>query len=73
MSLTDFHRFKELARQENVVFFYTGYFSQSIVTAMGDSLRLRWPAWMPARPPAASCFPCSWKWRRTSCITPPTT
>jgi hypothetical protein len=41
MSLTDFHRFKELARQENVVFFYTGYFSQSIVTAMGDSLRLR--------------------------------
>ncbi|PXX49942.1 MULTISPECIES: SiaB family protein kinase [Aquitalea] len=41
MSLTDFHRFKELARQENVVFYYTGYFSQSIVTAMGDSLRLR--------------------------------
>lgn len=41
MSLTDFHRFKELARQENVVFYYTGYFSQSIVSAMGDSLRLR--------------------------------
>ena len=41
MSLSRFHRFKDLARQENVVFYYTGFFSQTIVAAMGDSLRLR--------------------------------
>lgn len=41
MRLSAFHHFQELACQENVVFYYTGYFSQSIVTAMGDALRLR--------------------------------
>ncbi|MDN0081142.1 SiaB family protein kinase [Crenobacter sp. SG2305] len=41
MGLTAFHRFQDLAREENVVFYYTGYFSQSVVTAMGDALRQR--------------------------------
>lgn len=41
MSLDAFHRFQNLARDESVVFYYTGYFSQAIVTAMADALRLR--------------------------------
>lgn len=41
MGLNSFHRFQDLAREENVVFYYTGYFSQAMVTAMGDALRQR--------------------------------
>ncbi|TCP15170.1 hypothetical protein EV683_10287 [Crenobacter luteus] len=41
MGLIAFHRFQDLAREENVVFYYTGYFSQAMVTAMGDALRRR--------------------------------
>ena len=41
MSLTHFYRFQHLAREQNVVFYYTGYFSQAIVSAMGDALRQR--------------------------------
>lgn len=41
MSLTAFHRFQQLAQEEHVVFYYTGYFSQSIIMAMGDALRQR--------------------------------
>ncbi|MCW3481834.1 SiaB family protein kinase [Neisseriaceae bacterium JH1-16] len=41
MGLTAFHRFQDLAREENVVFYYSGYFSQAVVSAMGDALRQR--------------------------------
>ncbi len=41
MSLDHFYRFQDLARQQSVVFYYTGYFSQAIVSAMGDALRQR--------------------------------
>jgi hypothetical protein len=41
MGLNSFHRFQDLAREQNVVFYYTGYFSQAMVAAMGDALRLR--------------------------------
>ncbi|AXK38710.1 SiaB family protein kinase [Crenobacter cavernae] len=41
MGLAAFHRFQDLAREQNVVFYYTGYFSQAVVTAMGDALRQR--------------------------------
>jgi hypothetical protein len=40
-SLSSFHRFQELAHAENVVFYYTGYFTQTMVTAMGEALRQR--------------------------------
>lgn len=41
MGIKAFHRFQDLAREQNVVFYYTGYFSQAVVTAMGDALRQR--------------------------------
>jgi hypothetical protein len=33
--------FSELAREKHVTFYYVGYFSQSIVTAMAEAVRLR--------------------------------
>lgn len=36
-----YHRFQQLAREQNVVFYYTGYFNQTMVSAMGEALRLR--------------------------------
>lgn len=33
--------FSELARQKKVIFFYVGYFSQNIITAMAEAVRLR--------------------------------
>jgi hypothetical protein len=41
MSMKAFHRFQDLAREESVVFYYSGYFSQAMVIAMGDALRQR--------------------------------
>lgn len=41
MGMKAFHRFQDLAREENVVFYYSGYFSQAMVIAMGDALRHR--------------------------------
>ncbi|MBY0366946.1 MAG: SiaB family protein kinase, partial [Burkholderiaceae bacterium] len=36
-----YREFCELARQKKVIFYYVGYFSQSIVTAMAEAVRLR--------------------------------
>lgn len=39
--IASFHRFQQLARERNVVFYYTGYFNQTMVGAMGEALRQR--------------------------------
>lgn len=39
--LASFHHFQQLARERNVVFYYTGYFNQTMVGAMGEALRQR--------------------------------
>jgi hypothetical protein len=36
-----YQEFCELARQKNVIFYYVGYFSQNIITAMSEAVRLR--------------------------------
>lgn len=36
-----YREFCELARQKQVIFYYVGYFSQNIVTAMAEAVRLR--------------------------------
>jgi hypothetical protein len=36
-----YHRFQQLAHAESVVFYYSGYFNQTMVSAMGEALRLR--------------------------------
>lgn len=36
-----YREFCELARQKHVIFYYVGYFSQNIVTAMAEAVRLR--------------------------------
>ncbi|MBV8503247.1 MAG: SiaB family protein kinase [Paucibacter sp.] len=36
-----YREFCELARQKNVIFYYVGYFSQNIITAMSEAVRLR--------------------------------
>ncbi len=36
-----YREFCELARQKKVIFYYVGYFSQSIITAMAEAVRLR--------------------------------
>jgi len=41
IGVASFHRFQQLALEEHVVFYYTGYFSQTMVTAMGEALRQR--------------------------------
>lgn len=41
MGLTPFYQFQHLAQEHHVVLYYDGYFSQAIVTAMGDALRQR--------------------------------
>ncbi len=41
LSYDQYREFCELARQKNVIFYYVGYFSQNIVTAMSEAVRLR--------------------------------
>ncbi|MBV8037117.1 SiaB family protein kinase [Roseateles sp.] len=36
-----YREFCELARKKNVIFYYVGYFSQNIVTAMAEAVKLR--------------------------------
>ena len=36
-----YREFCEIARQKNVIFYYVGYFSQNIITAMSEAVRLR--------------------------------
>ena len=36
-----YREFCEFARQKNVIFYYVGYFSQNIITAMSEAVRLR--------------------------------
>ncbi|WP_077036214.1 SiaB family protein kinase [Pelomonas sp. KK5] len=40
-SYDQYREFCDLARQKNVIFYYVGYFSQNIVTAMAEAVRLR--------------------------------
>ncbi|MHB1173895.1 MAG: SiaB family protein kinase [Sulfuriferula sp.] len=39
MQLDQFNAFRDSAHQAGVIFFYTGYFSQSIISAMADSVK----------------------------------
>lgn len=39
MQLESFNAFRRAAQQQGVIFYYSGYFSQSIVAAMGDTLK----------------------------------
>ena len=40
-SYDQYREFCELARKKNVIFYYVGYFSQNIVTAMSEAVKLR--------------------------------
>ena len=63
--------FFHLARQHQVIFYYVGYFSQNIVAAMAEAVRLQLEvAGVPA-PRGASCSRPLSRWRRTSSITRP--
>ncbi|WP_028536746.1 SiaB family protein kinase [Paludibacterium yongneupense] len=41
MQLNVFNEFQKSAIDQGVLFYYSGYFSQTIITAMGDALRQR--------------------------------
>lgn len=41
MELNEFSAFSEYAQDRNVIFYYGGYFSQSIIAAMADALRYK--------------------------------
>ena len=39
--IKDFGTFFEIACQQRVIFYYVGYFSQNVVAAMADAVRLQ--------------------------------
>jgi hypothetical protein len=41
MQINEFTRFKELSEEYGVIFFYSGYFTQNVIAAMGDALKLK--------------------------------
>ena len=41
MLYEEINQFLETARKRNIVFFYVGYFSQSVVTAISEVIRAR--------------------------------
>ncbi len=65
--------FFSVAREHQVIFYYVGYFSQHIVAAMADAVKLQLEvAGIAGSPRGASCSRPSSRWRRTSFTTPPT-
>jgi len=53
-----YREFCELARQKNVIFYYVGYFSQNIVSAMAEAVRLRFEQAGTAGPIRRRLFSC---------------
>ncbi|MBV8604208.1 MAG: SiaB family protein kinase [Pelomonas sp.] len=53
-----YREFCELARRKRVIFYYVGYFSQNIVTAMSEAVRLRLEQSGAAGPTRRRLFSC---------------
>lgn len=53
-----YREFSELARQKKVIFYYVGYFSQNIISAMAEAVRLRLEQSSAAAPTRRRLFSC---------------
>jgi hypothetical protein len=41
MQINEFNNFKQLTEQFGVIFYYSGYFTQNVIAAMGDALKTK--------------------------------
>jgi len=68
----EFNEFWDVARKRNIIFFYVGYFSQHVVSAISETIKARLDTPARAVPRGGASFPRSSRCRKTSCIIRPT-
>lgn len=56
MQIDEFNTFKELTKKYGIIFFYSGYFTQNVIAAMGDALRAKLQAQVEVTPTVRKLF-----------------